>query len=72
MRGKWFFSAVPWTRLGIILLFKRNFPINTHFAPVALGSPIKGRVKEKNTPPQEKTCRFFFDTSVVVDSVLRC
>jgi hypothetical protein len=28
-----------------------------------LGSPIKGRVKKKNTPPQEKTCRFFFDTS---------
>jgi hypothetical protein len=30
-----------------------------------MGSPIKGRVKGKNTPLQEKTCRFFFDTLLV-------
>ena len=34
-----------------------------------IGSPIKGRVKGKNTPLQEKTCRFFFDTLIVLDSV---
>ena len=38
----------------------------------AMGSPIKGRVKKKNTSPQEKTCRFFSDTLAVLDSVYSC
>jgi hypothetical protein len=33
------------------------------------GSPIKGRVKEKNTPPARKNSRFFFDILLVLYSV---
>jgi len=40
--------------------------------PNGIRSPIKGRVKEKNTSPQEKTCRFFFDTLAVLDLVYSC
>ena len=35
------------------------------------GRPLKG-VSRKKHPPAEKTYCFFFDTSVVVDSVLSC